>query len=330
VNKRILFLLLLSLSICSPLFAETKKMRIAIMDFSPKGIAVKDSRTISELIRNDMINTNEYTVVERDQMNKILYEQGFQMTGCTDDSCAVEAGKLLSANKILVGSVIKLGDKIIITGRIVDVEKGTADFSEKADAETMNDLDDTAERFVKRLTDRMLGKKPEPEKKMKYYNAYSYPGAGNEAWQNCGYSSLVFALGGVVSVIPVVVYQSRYAKFKREYTSWKTMLYMDIAVMGTFDPLALSDLLAMKKSLGDMKTSIRNRDIALYTLAGFGGLSFIMAIATLGSYVSSEYAFLKRMDSAPFAVYPSYYCEPASVDGAAFNHHVDLMMRYRF
>ena len=31
------------------------------------------------------------------------------MTGCTDDSCIVEVGKLLSANKILLGNASRLG-----------------------------------------------------------------------------------------------------------------------------------------------------------------------------------------------------------------------------
>ncbi len=328
--KSILFLLMLSISFGSPLLAQNNKMRIAIMDFSAKGISVKDARTISELVRNDMINTSAYIVVERDQMNKILNEQGFQMSGCTDDSCAVEAGKLLSASKILVGSIIKLGDKIIITGRIVDVEKGTADFSEKVDAETVNDLDVAAERFVKRLTDRILGKKPEPEKKkqLKYYNAYSYSGTfESETWRKCGYSSLAFAIGGVISAIPAVVFQKKYSTAKSNYNNRKTMLFMSLGIGGS---LGLVQIPGMKKDISDMKSHIRSRDASLYALAGFGGLSFIMAIATLGTYASSENAFLKRMDSSPFAVYSSYYCEPASGDSTSYDHHIDVMMRYRF
>jgi hypothetical protein len=326
----ILILLIITLPFNVSLFAENKKMRIAIMDFSPKGMSVKDARTISELIRNDMINTGEYIVVERDQMNRILYEQGFQMTGCTDDSCAVQAGKLLAANKILVGSIIKLDEKIIITGRIVDVEKGTAEFSEKDTTETRDDLDRTAERFVKRLTDRMLGKKPEPEKKPRY--KYYSTGAADETYQRCGYSTLAFALAAGVTAIPAGAYQARYAAAKREYKNNKTMFNMTLAFSGsgTFQLFNLMQALAMKKNVSDMKSAIRSRDTSLYVLAGFGGLSVIMAVATLATYVNSEYALMERMDSAPFAVYPAYYCEPASDHGTAYNHRFNVMTYYRF
>jgi TolB-like protein len=329
--KKILLTFVIIMLLGPSLFAETKKMRIAIMDFTPKGISVKDARIISEIIRNDMINTREYVVVERDQMNRILYEQGFQMTGCTDESCAVEAGKLLSANKMLVGSISKLEDRIIVTGRIVDVEKGSAEFSEKVDADSMNDLAYAAEQFVKRLTDRMLGKTPEPERKGNYYRVRTYGSAADtETYQNCGYASLAFAIGAVASVIPMAVYQSKYSKAKTSYNSNRSMAYMDIAIMGASDPFVLVDILGMKSSISDMKKNMRGRDYSLYALAGFGGMSVVMAIATLGTYLGSEYAFLDRAKDAPFAVYPSYYCEPSIGPGASLDHHFDVMMRYRF
>ena len=326
-------LFIIALPLGASLFAGTGKMRIAIMDFNPKGISGKDAYTVSEVIRNGMINSREYIVVEREQMNRVLHEQGFQMTGCTDNFCAVEAGKLLSANKILVGSISQLSDKIIITGRIVDVEKGTAEFSEKVYAETLNDLDIAAERFVKRLTDRILGKTPEPEKEKKseYYSVKIYGSAINtETYQNCGYASLAFAIGAVASVIPTAVFQSRYSKAKNSYTANKTMVYTDIAVMGASDPIVLVDILGMKSSVSDMKKNMRGRDYSLYALAGFGGMSVIMAFATLGTYLGSEYAILDRTKNAPFTVYPSYYCEPATGSIAALDHHFDVMMRYRF
>ena len=57
-----------------------------------------------------MINTGQYVVIERNEMSKILNEQGFQMTGCTDVSCAV-GGKLMSARKMLVGTIMKIERK---------------------------------------------------------------------------------------------------------------------------------------------------------------------------------------------------------------------------
>ncbi len=153
--KKVLIILLVFIPFLA--IGAQEKMRIAIMDFEAKDIPKSEAVKISELIRNDIINTGSYTVVERSQMDKILKEQGFQQTGCTDVSCAVEIGKMLSTKKILVGTVMQLGDNIVITGRIVDVEKGTAEFSEKQTAGSKNQIYSAVSKFVDNLTDKING-----------------------------------------------------------------------------------------------------------------------------------------------------------------------------
>lgn len=139
-----------------PLYAkDQERIRVAIMDFSSEDVSKSEARKISDLIRTEMINTGQYVVIERNEMSKILNEQGFQMTGCTDVSCAVQAGKLMSARKMLVGTIMKIEQNIIINGRIVDVEKGTADFAEKEMAKSKSDIYRAVEAFTARLTKRI-------------------------------------------------------------------------------------------------------------------------------------------------------------------------------
>ena len=157
MKKILLALMLFSI----PLSAQNK-MRIAIMDFEAKDIPKADSIKISELVRNEIVNSGKFIVIERSQMGLILKEQGLQQTGCVDISCAVELGKVLSANKMLVGSVMKMGDKVIITGRIVDVEKGVAEFSEKEVAVDQNaeSLIGAVNNFTGKLILRITGERP--------------------------------------------------------------------------------------------------------------------------------------------------------------------------
>ena len=57
-------------------------------------------------------------------MEEILTEQGFQLSGCTSSECAVEAGKLLGVEKMIGGSVNKLGNLYTLFIRKIDVESG--------------------------------------------------------------------------------------------------------------------------------------------------------------------------------------------------------------
>jgi curli biogenesis system outer membrane secretion channel CsgG len=128
-----------------------QKEIIAVIDFTAKDVSTSVALSVSELIRTELINSGKYTVIERSQMKEILKEQGFQQTGCTDVSCAVEIGKLLSAKKMLVGSVIKLGTKLIISGRVVDVERGIGEKGASGKANSPDQLDEGVIEFINNL-----------------------------------------------------------------------------------------------------------------------------------------------------------------------------------
>lgn len=153
-------LFVIILLITTNAFAQEEKMRIAVADFKAKGVSKSLSQNVSELIRNEMINSGEFVVIERSQMDEVINEQGFQQTGCSDVSCAVELGKLLSANKILVGTVMKMGDSIIITGRIVDVEKGVGEFSESHEVKSEKEMYEGVKAFSAKLSERIVGETP--------------------------------------------------------------------------------------------------------------------------------------------------------------------------
>ena len=50
----------------------------------------------------------------QEQYGHVLAEQKFQSSGCTEQECAVEMGKLLNVKKMLVGSLSKLLDTYYI------------------------------------------------------------------------------------------------------------------------------------------------------------------------------------------------------------------------
>ncbi|GEM_PF-2159440 len=149
------------LLICvSTVFAQTEgndsRMRIAILDLkSGESVNQQTAKLVSDILRSEMINTGHFIVIERGQMDAILNEQGFQASGCTDTECAVQIGKLLAANKMLVGTVAKLGTTYIISARIVDVEKGTADFAENVKADNEEDLMEACSTFAQNIAQRI-------------------------------------------------------------------------------------------------------------------------------------------------------------------------------
>lgn len=160
----------------SKLYAA-QKMRIAIMDLQANNLPKSTAQAVSDLIRTEMFNTGLFRVVERAEMESILKEQGFQLEGCTDTECAVQMGRLLSAHKILVGTVSKLGQSFIVNARIVDVEKGEMEFADKAKAESEGTLDEAVETFARKIAGRIEAKK-EGKEITTEFEAPSTPGTG--------------------------------------------------------------------------------------------------------------------------------------------------------
>lgn len=133
----------------------TDKMRIAVLNLRANGVSQRSAVAATNLIISQLINSNKFIVVERNQVDEILKEQGFQQTGCTDQECAVQIGKLLSANKILVGELTEYENSILITVRVVDVEKGIAEYASYGKALNEVDLDESIDKVVTKLIERM-------------------------------------------------------------------------------------------------------------------------------------------------------------------------------
>jgi len=124
IQIRVLLIALFIFVMSSFLRSQANKISIALLDLEGNGISKVEARTLSDELRSVLVQSGKYIVVERNNMESILSEQGFQMSGCTSSECAVEAGKLLGVNKMIAGSVGKLGNLYNITIRMFDVQTG--------------------------------------------------------------------------------------------------------------------------------------------------------------------------------------------------------------
>ncbi|MBT9548050.1 MAG: hypothetical protein IV090_21850 [Candidatus Sericytochromatia bacterium] len=101
--------------------------RAAVLDFSSKGnITASDASIITDRIRSLIVQSQKYEVIERENMDRILREQGFQATqNCDTTDCSVAIGKILSVRHMITGSASRLGNLYSLNLRIIDVEKGS-------------------------------------------------------------------------------------------------------------------------------------------------------------------------------------------------------------
>ena len=110
---------------------DSEKINIAVTDFEARApLSQSETAFISDFVRGDIVKNGRFNVVEKNNMDKILSEQGFQNSGCSSADCAVAMGKILNVKNIIVGSCGKLLNKYVITLNAVDVESGKIVYSD--------------------------------------------------------------------------------------------------------------------------------------------------------------------------------------------------------
>ena len=119
--KRLINLIILLSVFVSVTFPQTT---IAVLDFDVNNVSQSDVRALSDRLREELFKTKEYKVLERGLMEEIMKEQGFQQAGCTSNECIVQVGQLTGVQKMVGGSVSKVGNVYSVSSRIIDVETG--------------------------------------------------------------------------------------------------------------------------------------------------------------------------------------------------------------
>jgi len=105
--------------------APKAKPYLAVMDLKvDEGISQTLSKALSDKIREVIMSTGKYVLIDRGNIEVIMTEIAHGQSGCFDESCAVEAGRLLSAHFIVTGAVVKLSpQQCQISAQLTDVAR---------------------------------------------------------------------------------------------------------------------------------------------------------------------------------------------------------------
>jgi TM2 domain-containing membrane protein YozV len=100
---------------------------IGVLEMDANDVGEGEARAITERLRaylgrQRVNNQTVFQVIERNKMESIMAELGFQFSGaCDTDECVVQVGKILGATKMVAGSVSRVGTLYSLQVRIVDI-----------------------------------------------------------------------------------------------------------------------------------------------------------------------------------------------------------------
>ncbi len=100
---------------------DRRNIAVAVLQ-AKSGVTPDEAALLTDRLGVELVRTQRVNLMEREQMNAILAEQGFQQSGaCTDEACLVEMGQLLGVSGLVSGSIGKLDKLIMLNVRLIDV-----------------------------------------------------------------------------------------------------------------------------------------------------------------------------------------------------------------
>jgi TolB-like protein len=113
-------------------------IRLAVIDFQVQSdnTAYKYyGKGFAEFTVIELAKSNDVTVIAREKRNQALEELAFSLSDIADTAKQMRIGEFLTAQYLVGGSIFEMGGRLVVTVTVLDVEKGTTVFTDKASGE---------------------------------------------------------------------------------------------------------------------------------------------------------------------------------------------------
>ncbi len=192
--KKVIYNLALIIGCVSTTLAQTKSS-IAVTNPSVNGLFATPT-IASKLIRLELIKLNIYTVYDEFDMADAYKKNPEFLNNCVSKSCLVELGKELNVDYTVSGSYDALGDKIVLTIKIIDVKN---DLIFKTGTKEFDNQEPELQRMTEILLNEMHGIESQKElvDRLKFKNELitsNNVGKVNNSGPRVGYAYMVGSL----------------------------------------------------------------------------------------------------------------------------------------
>ena len=120
---------------------------LGILDMVPaEGVSESGASILTDIVFDTVfeLGSDKYIIIDRQIRDELLSEQKFALSDLSDNlDNALEAGKYLSADYMLLSSFAKLGSYYYVTFKIVNVSSSLVEGSSRAKTENLDEIEDT-------------------------------------------------------------------------------------------------------------------------------------------------------------------------------------------
>ena len=116
------------------------KQTIAVLPFEVEENLTSLAKTVADRFQTELFRINFFKLVDRNTITALFDEQKLALTGSINSESSVKVGRMLSAQKVLTGSIRTTQSKYFLTVNIIDVETGGIDYSDHLTVQQKNDV----------------------------------------------------------------------------------------------------------------------------------------------------------------------------------------------
>jgi len=127
---------------------------VVIFDFEDIGVGSQTVRAATQVFRNEIGATGKFTVITKGDMESRLIKAEIYDFACHDVAGASLKGNAIGSDWAIIGSLTKLGGKIIAEAQLVNVDESRVDFSDRFSSESIDDLDIVLHRLAEAIANR--------------------------------------------------------------------------------------------------------------------------------------------------------------------------------
>lgn len=126
-GERIILILLLFLGAVSFGFTDPEQRTLSVLYFTNTANDIDAawlSKGLADMLVSDLNSSGAFTVIEREELQKVLREQELALSGLLDEKDAPKIGALLGAKLLVYGSYLSTGTELRYDAKAVEVESG--------------------------------------------------------------------------------------------------------------------------------------------------------------------------------------------------------------
>ncbi len=323
VTLMVSFACLFAFGLADALYAQ--KIRVAVTQLkAKKGIDKDYAELMTDVIRTELFESGKFEVMNREDMVAVLGELKFQESGaCNSTECAVEMGNALGVEKMVAGSVGKMGKTFVINIKLIDIQqmKNEQLLSEYHKG-SEDDLPDTLAKLISRMAKKVstdskkekvvakksgktrrkttTKKKPAPQRE-------SYSSSGGGLWSRTDFK--VAGITGTVTAITGVIFMASASSAFTEHEAAYALYQDDRTDEATVQSLFVD--------AQDKYDSYKSKQTLFWTSLSITGICY--------GYCGYLFMFKRGSGSAK-----NPQEEPKFYAGLGQNHEYEMSWKYKF